>query len=54
MPDRSHDVFEQIYRRHYDAVRCYLGRRLAADEVDDATAEVFVVAWRRFGELPCS
>lgn len=52
MAESPHDVFDQIYRRHHDAVRRYLGRRLAAAEVDDATAEVFVVAWRRLGELP--
>lgn len=39
--------FEVVYRRHYRAVAGFLGRRLSADVVDDATSEVFMVAWRR-------
>ncbi|OLR95281.1 RNA polymerase sigma factor [Actinokineospora bangkokensis] len=54
MADDQHDAFDRIYRHHHDAVRRFLGRRLAAAEVDDATAEVFVVAWRRHDELPAA
>lgn len=51
MADRR-DRFGHVYRRNYGEVVRYLGRRLAADRVEDAAAEVFVVAWRRVGELP--
>ena len=44
--------FEQIYLQHHRDVRRYVGRRLVEPEVDDATADVFVVAWRRLAELP--
>ncbi|MDR7302352.1 RNA polymerase sigma factor [Haloactinomyces albus] len=44
--------FGRIYRRYYGALRRFVGRRVIYGEVDDVTAEVFVVAWRRFAELP--
>lgn len=44
--------FEWLYLQHHADIRRYVGRRLAGPEVDDATADVFVVAWRRFAELP--
>ncbi|GAA2997766.1 RNA polymerase sigma factor [Actinokineospora diospyrosa] len=52
MAEKPHDAFDRLYRRHHDAVRRFLGRRLTAADVDDATAEVFVVTWRRLAELP--
>lgn len=50
-PDERAD-FEASYRMHYRAVAGFLGRRLSADVVDDATSEVFMVAWRRRGTYP--
>ena len=50
-PHRA-DAFTVMFVQHHAAVRRYLRRRIAADFVDDLTAEVFTIAWRRFDELP--
>lgn len=53
VPRPSQDtVFQQIYRRHRDAVWAYCYRRLDHNEVEDAVAEVFTVAWRRRDSTP--
>ncbi|RCW40220.1 RNA polymerase ECF family sigma subunit [Halopolyspora algeriensis] len=44
--------FGHIYRRHYGDIRRFVGRRVAEGDVDDVTAEVFVVVWRRLSESP--
>lgn len=44
--------FEALYREHYRSVAGFVGRRLSADSVDDAVAEVFAVAWRRRTDMP--
>jgi RNA polymerase sigma-70 factor (ECF subfamily) len=44
--------FELLYARHAPAVKAYVQRRSDASSADDVVAEVFVVCWRRFGELP--
>lgn len=44
--------FDAIYREHAGAVRRYVRRRCDADSTDDVVADVFVVAWRRLGEVP--
>ena len=44
--------FEALYAAHYQAIAGYVLRRVAADEADDVIAQVFTVAWRRFGEVP--
>lgn len=44
--------FDRIYRRHYGDIRRFVGRRVAHSDVEDVTAEVFVVAWRRLADLP--
>lgn len=49
---QGREYFEWLYRSHYGDIRRFIGRRLAADDVDDALAEVFVVAWRRLGDAP--
>lgn len=48
----GHTRFGRIYRRHYGDIRRFAGRRVAEGEVDDVTAEVFIVAWRRLSESP--
>jgi RNA polymerase sigma factor (sigma-70 family) len=48
------DRFDAVYREHYRAIYAYVYRRMPgrSAEVPDVVAEVFVVAWRRFAELP--
>ncbi|MEQ4206833.1 sigma-70 family RNA polymerase sigma factor [Actinopolymorpha sp. B17G11] len=38
--------FEDMYQRHHVLVVKFLWRRLPADAVEDAAAEVFLLAWR--------
>jgi RNA polymerase sigma-70 factor (ECF subfamily) len=44
--------FRRIYDGHVDGIRRYCYRRLPSADVDDATAEVFMVVWRRIDEVP--
>ncbi|HLM85381.1 MAG TPA: sigma-70 family RNA polymerase sigma factor [Solirubrobacteraceae bacterium] len=44
--------FELLYAKHGPAVKAYILRRAPASLADDLVAEVFVVCWRRFDELP--
>lgn len=44
--------FRELYDDNFPAVRNYCIRRLPASEVNDAVAEVFMVAWRRIEEAP--
>lgn len=44
--------FATIYERHYRHVYAYCRRRTTSDRVDDAVAEVFLVAWRRISDVP--
>lgn len=44
--------FADIYSAYFKAVHAYCRRRISADRVDDATAEVFLTAWRRINEVP--
>ena len=45
-------MFAELYRRHHRAVRDFCRRRVAGDGVDDAVAEGFLMAWRRFHDVP--
>jgi len=44
--------FELLYAKHAPAVKAYVLRRADASTADDVVAEVFVVCWRRFDEVP--
>jgi RNA polymerase sigma-70 factor, ECF subfamily len=44
--------FEELFRRHYPAVRGYALRRAAPDAAQDVVAETFLVAWRRLDDVP--
>lgn len=52
MADRAQLEYERLYRAHAQAVYAYCLRRTTTDEAKDATADVFVVAWRRFDVMP--
>jgi DNA-directed RNA polymerase specialized sigma24 family protein len=43
--------FERSWSANYAAVHAHAERRVGAD-ADEVCAEVFLVAWRRFDELP--
>ena len=44
--------FGAVYDAHRDAAYAYALRRVGVDTAADVVAEVFLVAWRRRGELP--
>jgi RNA polymerase sigma-70 factor, ECF subfamily len=44
--------FEAVYAAHAGAVRAYALRRGAAEDADDVVAEVFLIAWRRWHDVP--
>jgi RNA polymerase sigma-70 factor, ECF subfamily len=44
--------FDALYREHAGEVRRYVRRRWDTQSADDVVADVFVVAWRRLGDVP--
>lgn len=50
-PDRGEE-FDLFYRAHVGDVRAYCLRRADAVLADDAVAETFEIAWRRWVDLP--
>ncbi len=44
--------FEAVYAAHNAAVRAYVRRRVDSQDADDVVADVFVIAWRRLGDVP--
>jgi RNA polymerase sigma-70 factor (ECF subfamily) len=51
MPDGPDAKFTMLYDKQYDEVLAYCTRRIGRSEADDATADVFAVAWRRIDEI---
>lgn len=45
-------LFERLYLEHHRAVLGYCARRTSKADAWDATAEVFLVAWRRLADVP--
>lgn len=45
-------AFEALYSAHHRTVLAYCARRASRSDAWDAASEVFVVAWRRFGDVP--
>jgi RNA polymerase sigma-70 factor (ECF subfamily) len=43
--------FQEIYRRHRDAVAAYARRRAPAEAVEDIVADTFLVCWRRLDRV---
>ncbi|MBE2315793.1 sigma-70 family RNA polymerase sigma factor [Solirubrobacter sp. CPCC 204708] len=43
---------EKLHREHAGAVRAFVRRRVGDEDADDVVADVFVVAWRRLGDVP--
>lgn len=44
--------FRQVYAGHFDAILGYALRRTSAEDAADVTADTFLVAWRRLGDVP--
>ena len=44
--------FEALYCAHAGAVLAYARRRTSAANADDVMADVFLIAWRRLGDVP--
>jgi GDPmannose 4,6-dehydratase len=51
-PGPDPERFEAFYATHATAVMAYLRRRVGPGDVEDVLAQVFTVAWRRFGAVP--
>ncbi|MDP9302471.1 MAG: sigma-70 family RNA polymerase sigma factor [Actinomycetota bacterium] len=54
MHDERRMRFERLFRSHADAVRGYALRRTDPDDADDVVAETFLIAWRRFDDIPAN
>jgi RNA polymerase sigma-70 factor (ECF subfamily) len=44
--------FDPLFEAHYTDIYRYCVRRLGRSDAEDATADVFAVAWRRIEEMP--
>lgn len=44
--------FQMLYRAHYEKVYMYFKRRTDIESARDGTADTFLVAWRRFDDIP--
>jgi len=44
--------FEAFYNAHFQEISGYVRRRVPEQEAADVIARVFVVAWRRFDQIP--
>lgn len=53
MTGRAQELrFRNLYDLHHPAVLAYFARRIGRDEAQDASDEVFAVAWRRIDDVP--
>ncbi|MCX4472473.1 sigma-70 family RNA polymerase sigma factor [Micromonospora sp. NBC_01655] len=50
--DVAESQFTELYTRHHGDVWRYVARRIAGSDIGDVVAEVFLVAWRRLGDVP--
>ena len=46
------EAFERLYGSMYRDIVAYATRRVSLDEADDVVAKIFMVAWRRFDDVP--
>lgn len=44
--------FDRIYADHFEHISRYCHRRLPPQDANDATAEVFVIAWKKIEDVP--
>jgi len=48
----AEERFNRLFDRHHADIYRYCLRRIASNEAEDITAEVFAIAWRRFDRIP--
>jgi RNA polymerase sigma factor (sigma-70 family) len=51
-PQSDEDRFRDLHSATYPDLLRFVQRRLAADEAEDVVSAVFLVAWRRFADIP--
>src|SRR5918911_48988 len=51
-PEGARERFARLYEEHSGRVLAYALRRAAPDVAADVVAETFLVAWRRFDDVP--
>lgn len=51
-PPATEVRYRAVFERHYEQVYAYFRRRLDVESARDCTAETFVVAWRKVGDIP--
>lgn len=51
-PRQTTAEFDAFYERHLPSIWGYVRRRVPVDEAEDIVAQVFLVAWRRFTQIP--
>ncbi|MFV1999914.1 MAG: RNA polymerase sigma factor [Acidimicrobiia bacterium] len=49
---RSDVGFRRLFDEHHRAIQAYCARRLSPEDANDATAEVFLVTWRKLDTIP--
>ena len=52
MGDSANTRFASVFDEHHRAVLAYFLRRLSRDDAYEATADVFLVVWRRLADVP--
>ena len=55
MADEAGDAserFSRLFHSHYQDVLTYARRRVRPDDAQEIAAETFLIAWRRFDDLP--
>lgn len=50
--DELEAQFTRLYKQYYPRVLAYALRRIAPDQAREAADETFLIAWRRWDELP--
>jgi RNA polymerase sigma-70 factor (ECF subfamily) len=48
----ARELFEAVFEEHFDAVLRFAAARTEPEAAKDVTAETFLAAWRRLGDLP--
>ena len=47
-------AYRELFQATYDDLLCFVERRIHLAAADDIVSEVFLTAWRRFGDVPAA